>query len=129
MLQPLKLSKEEKMRFMRALYSVFIRDGSLNDAEHPVLRSLNDCFDISISDYQHYVHVKVADIAKEINAIQDVRVRVYFMRIIYDVYHEETQFWFKGPFTDDAKRFKVMYGYLQDRIDFASLPSTTLRDR
>ena len=76
---------------------------------------------ISISDYQHYVHVNVADIAKEINAIQDVRVRVYFMRIIYDVYHEETQYWFKGPATDDAKRFTAMYGYLRVNIDLQEI--------
>ena len=58
--------------------------------------------------------------AKEINAIQDVRVRVYFMRIIHEVYQEEIQFWFKGPATDDATRFSAMYGYLQVTINFES---------
>ena len=42
------------------------------------------------------------------------------MRIIHDVYQEEIQFWFKGPGTDDAKQFSVMYGYLQENIGFES---------
>ncbi|WP_428354990.1 hypothetical protein [Methyloprofundus sp.] len=120
MQKPLQLTQEEKLRFMRALYSIFIRDGEPNDAEHPVLRLLNECFNLSISEYQHYVHINDADIAKEINAIQDVRVRIYFMRIIHDVYREEIQYWFKGPNTDDSKRFAYMYGYLREQIDFDS---------
>ena len=118
MQKPLYLNKEEKLRLMRALYSIFYRDDNLNDAEHPVLRQLNQCFDIDIRDYQHYVHVNVIDIAKEINAIRDVRVRVYFMRIILDVYQEEITFWLKGPEKKDAKQFREMYAYLRVNIDF-----------
>ena len=70
---PLQLNKEEKLQLMRALYSIFYRDDNLNDAEHPVLRLLNQCFNISLGEYKHYVHVNVAEIAKEINAIRDER--------------------------------------------------------
>ena len=131
MQQPLQLNKEEKLRFMRALYSIFVHDKHVNSTERAVLHLLNQCFDISTSDYQHYVHIKVADIAKEINAIRDVRVRVYFMRIIHDTYREEIlgmwkmnqdliegiQGFFNGPTTDHAKKFKTMYAFLQESID------------
>ncbi len=117
MQQPLQLNKEEKLHFMRALYSVFFRDNKINAIEQSVLHLLNQCFGVSTSDYQHYVHVKVEGIAKEINAIQDVRVRVYFMRIIHDVYNEEIMEFFRGPTTDHAKKFRIMYGFLQESID------------
>ena len=135
MQKALQLSKEDKMRFMRALYSIFVRDKHINPTERAVLHLLNQCFNISTSDYQHYVHINVADIAKEINAIKDVRVRVYFMRIIHDTYREEIlgvwkknqdliegiQGFFNGPTTDHAKKFKIMYAFLQEKIDLKGM--------
>ena len=121
MQQSLQLSKEEKMRFMRALYSIFFRDNHINSLERSVLNLLNQCFDISTSDYQYYVHVKVEGIAKEINAIQDMRVRIYFMRIIHDIYREEIQHIFNGPTTDHAKKFKIMYAFLKESIDLEGM--------
>lgn len=134
MQSPLELNKEEQLRLMRALYSVFYRDKDINSVEKSVLDSLNRCFGISTSEYRHYVHVNVADIAKEINAIQDVRVRVYFMRIIHDTYHKEAQsIWgetqdlieevqgiFSARTQSREKVFKAMYGYLQTSVNFES---------
>ena len=135
MQKPLQLTKEEKLCFMRALYSIFYRDRGINTSERSVLDLLNRCFDISTNDYQHYVHVNVADIAKEINAISDVRVRIYFMRIIHDVYLEETE-GLQGlrqkffveiqerldvPTKYYRKGLKEMYGFLQANIDLKGL--------
>ena len=121
MQKPLQLTEQEQLRFMRALYSIFYRDKSINTYESTVLNLLNQCFDMSTNDYQHYVHVNVNDIAKEINAISDVRVRIYFMRIIIDVYHKEIQELFSGPRTDHAKKFCAMYRFLQEAIDLKVL--------
>ena len=135
MQKPLQLTEKEQLRFMRALYSVFYRDKQINSTERPVLNLLNRCFNMSTSDYQHYVHVNVADIAKEINAIQDVRVRIYFMRIIHDVYLEETeglrgqsqkffveiQEFLIVPTIDYTNGLKEMYGFLQANIDLKGL--------
>ncbi|MBT5222624.1 MAG: hypothetical protein HON51_09570 [Gammaproteobacteria bacterium] len=128
MQQPLQLTKEEQLRFMRALYSVFYRDKQINSTARSVLDLLNQCFHMSTNDYQHYVHVNVADIAKEINAISDSRVRIYFMRIIHDVYLKEIdrlrrhrQKFFVGIqeflTIDYTKGLKEMYGFLQKNID------------
>jgi hypothetical protein len=118
--KPLVLSKDEQICFMRAIYSVFFRDENINDTEKSVLRLLNECFNLSTKDYKHYVHINEVDIAKEINSINDIRVRVYFMRIILDVYREEIKEWFKGAETDHAKQFRKMYDYLQNNIDLKS---------
>ncbi|WP_428354988.1 hypothetical protein [Methyloprofundus sp.] len=114
---PLQLTKEEQLGFMRALYSVFYRDKQINSTERPVLNLLNRCFDMSTSDYRHYVHVNVGDITKEINAIADVRVRIYFMRVIHDVYRKEIKHLFTGQAADHAKKFKIIYPFLQENID------------
>ena len=118
--KPLVLSKDEQIRFMRAIYSVFFRDEKINDTEKSVLSLLNNCFNLSTKDYKHYVHTNEVDIAKEINSINDIRVRVYFMRIILDVYREEIKEWFQGAETDHAKQFRKMYDYLQNKIDIKS---------
>lgn len=115
--KPLSLSKNEQMCFMRAVYSVFYRDKEINDIEKDVLRILNRCFELSEKDYEYYVHQNADDIAKEINKIKDIRVRIYFMRIIHDVYREEIKKWFKGRDTENAKKFRSIYWDLKNKIE------------
>ena len=118
--KPLELSKDEQLRLMRSIYSVFYRDEKINDIEQSVLTLLNKCFGLTTKDYKHYVYNNVIDIANEINLINDVRVRIYFMRIILDVYREEIKEWFNGESTDHAMKFRLMYNSLQNRINIIS---------
>ena len=117
--KPLELSKDDQLRLMRAIYSVFYRDEKINDIEQSVLTLLNNCFDLKAKDYRHYVHTNVIDISNEINLIKDVRVRIYFMRIILDVYREEIKEWF-GASKNHALQFRIMYKSLQNRINITS---------
>jgi hypothetical protein len=118
--KPLELSKDDQLRLMRSIYSVFYRDEKINDIEQSVLTLLNNCFDLKTKDYKHYVYTNVVDIANEINLINDVRVRIYFMRIILDVYREEIKDWFNGASKDHALQFRIMYKSLQNRINVTS---------
>ena len=108
--KPLELSKDDQLRLMRSLYSVFYRDEKINDIEQSVLSLFNNCFDLKTKDY----------IANEINLIKDVRVRIYFMRIILDVYREEIKEWFNGASKDHALQFRKMYNSLQNGINITS---------
>ncbi len=118
--KPLELSKDDQLRLMRSLYSVFYRDEKINDIEQSVLTLFNNCFDLKTKDYRLYVFTNVVDIANEINLIKDVRVRIYFMRIILDVYREEIKEWFNGASKDHALQFRKMYNSLQNGINITS---------
>ncbi len=112
----LRLSSSDRQHFMCALYSVFYRDKDINQVERDVLKIFNHHFDVSATDYKSYVHIKEDDIAAEINAIADVKIRIYFMRIIHDVYREEIKTWFNGPETSHAIKFRVMYNRLKGLV-------------
>ena len=121
----LRLNETEKFRFMRALYSVFYRDQDINAIEKSVLATLNQVLDVSLGNYDHYVHNDVKEIAREVNGIADIRVRIYFMRIIHDVYLEEIKLWFKGPETKHAIRLRSIYTDLQGLVDVATTNTNT----
>lgn len=114
-----QLSREDRLHFMRALYSVFRRDHDVNEVEQRVLDTLNQIFCLHANDYKHYVHVNTEDIANEINAVADIRVRIYFLRIIHDVYRKEVQVWFKGPESGHAIKFRSMYAKLESQVKFS----------
>jgi hypothetical protein len=116
MFDALELNEEDRMRLMRAVYSVFWRDDQINGVERSVLTALNQLFDLHVKDYDIPFR-RAVDIAKEVNAIRNVRARIYFMRIIHDVYKKEiTDIWFMGPETDHAKKFRIIYADLQNLV-------------
>lgn len=112
-----RLDVDERLRMMRAIYSVFWRDAEINAVERGVLTTLNQTLGLHTKDYKGYVHTRSADIAREVNGIADVRVRVYFMRLIHDVYLEEIKIWFKGPETEHAVRFRQIYADLRGLVN------------
>jgi hypothetical protein len=63
------------------------------------------------------VYSNAAEIAREVNAIADVRVRIYFMRIVHDVYKEEITVWFRGPDSDHAVKLRKIYADLQRLVE------------
>ena len=113
----LMLDEAERLRFMRALYSIFWRDENVNALEQCVLEMLDAVFGVSTGDYKHFVYSKAAGIAGEINKISDVRARIYFMRIIHDVYLEEIKVWFNGPESDHAVKFRRLYADLTGLVN------------
>lgn len=113
----LQLDEAERLRFMRALYSVFFRDQQINAVERGVLNTLNALFKLKTGDYQHYVHGNAAEIAHELNGIADVRVRIYFMRIVHDVYRREIMDWLRGPESGHAVKLRAIYSDLQRLVE------------
>jgi hypothetical protein len=114
----LTLDEDERLRLMRALYSVFWRDGEINTVERGVLTTLNQTLGLHTNDYKGFVHTRPVDIAREVNGIADVRVRVYFMRLVHDVYLRElTELWFMGPETEHAVRFRRIYADLRGLVN------------
>lgn len=114
----LRLGEDERLRLMRAMYSVFSRDAEINAVERGVLTTLNQTLDLHTNDYKGYVHTRSADIAQEVNGIADVRVRVYFLRLVHDVYRRElTDLFFMGPETEHAKKFRQIYADLRGLVN------------
>lgn len=114
----LRLDDDERLRLMRAIYSVFSRDAEINAVERDVLTTLNLTLGLHTNDYKGYVHTRSADIAQEVNGIADARVRVYFMRLIHDVYRRElTDMWFPEWAAEHLKKFKQIYADLGARVN------------
>lgn len=86
MLEPISLSQEEQLRFMRALYAVFNRDDKINSTERAVLNSLGQTFGLNPREYEQFTQLTCENLANEIGLIRDIRIRGYFLAIIYDVF-------------------------------------------
>jgi hypothetical protein len=112
MIEPISLSQEEQVRFMRALYAVFNRDGNINSLERAVLNSLGQTFGLNQFEYEHFIELTCQNLANEIASIRDIRIRGYFLAIIDDVYNNQ----FKLPFSAKSDGFLNLNLCLKERL-------------
>jgi len=116
MQKPISLSADEKIRFMGSLYSIFYRDEKIDKTEGEVLRMLGQVFLVHQNQYRQLANPSPEIIANEINSISDIRVRIYFMSIIHEVYRKEIDTWIKNIFPTDTDSFLKLYASLSDKI-------------
>ncbi|MDP1905553.1 MAG: hypothetical protein Q8M09_15105 [Pseudomonadota bacterium] len=112
MKKPISLTFDEKFKFMVSLYSVFYRDNKIDKTEGEVLRIFGQVFGMHQNQYKHLANPSLQYIANEINSISDVRARIYFMSIIYEVYRKGLDSW-PWPKPDN---FPQIYSFLSEKI-------------
>ena len=102
------LTKEEKMSFMKVIYSLILHNDKIPKWEQEVIDSLNFIFSLSKNDLTKCkvkLYPDSVAIAKEINKINDERSRYYLIRIIWDIFkQDDSDSWF-GTIDDKDRNF------------------------
>lgn len=112
----IELSHQERLNLMKSIYSIFYRDNSTSSLEVNVLNKLSVILNVKKQEYAF--NVSINEIVYYINNIDDIRVRIYFMEIIKEVYRKEINTIFKNPLASD--NFKNIYLTLEKKIDTVS---------
>jgi len=96
------LARNEKISFMKVVYSLFYRDDKIEGWEKNIIKSLSLSFNFNPKDESEYVSKLFSDlnsVAQEINRISDKRTKIYLLNIIEETFSKSNKIW-KGKETN-----------------------------
>lgn len=115
-MQPaLKLTDQERLRFMQALNAVAHYRSDPDAVWSNLLQLFGELLAIEKDDYQFQASPK--GIAEKVNQITNVRARIYFLRMINDIHRRELEtIIFSMQKNTAIAKFQALYNFLVNSI-------------
>jgi len=115
-----ELHKEDKLHFMRVIYSLIMSDDQVSSDEEKTLQALGKTFALKPEDeamYKYILYPYMNQIADEINAISDIYTRGLLMLIVWDIFKKNNKKWLRAYMGDtELKYFKQLFDYVKPNL-------------